>query len=292
MQFKRILSLCLCSVLLLGIAGCDAKQNTKTEGSGKITGGSAEKPKTQKTSEGSGTPEEAETVEKPETIEIPQGDKYIAFTFDDGPTGNTDGRTERLLDGLKERGVHATFFLCGYRVRDFNSMMNRYLAEGHEVGNHTMDHIRLDTQTNDGGYAQVSSNNDLIASYTGQAPTLMRPVGGAYNDDVIASMKKLGMPIILWNIDTLDWKYHDDAAVIQQRILDRARDGAIVLEHDLYEATLEGVLAAIDELQAQGYAFVTVSELAKIKGITLEPGKVYTGFTPDDTVVESGSNFS
>ena len=79
----------------------------------------------------------------------------------------------------------------------------------------------------------------------------------------------------------MDWKYRD-AASVKQHILDGAQDGAIVLEHDLYETTVEGVLAAIDELQQQGYAFVTVSELAKIKGVTLEPGQVYTGFTDED----------
>ena len=227
-----------------------------------------------------------------ETHSIPQGDKYIALTFDDGPTGNEGGCTERLLDGLKERNAHATFFLCGYRIEDFHSMMDRYLAEGHEIGNHTTDHIRLDIETTDGGYAQISSNQEQIASCTGEAPTLMRPVGGAYNDAVLASMKQLDLPVILWNVDTLDWKYHDDADMVRQRIIDHAADGVIVLEHDLYEATVDGVLAAIDELQEQGYAFVTVSELAQLKGVTLEPGKVYTGFTPEDVVVDHGANFS
>lgn len=311
MKCKRMLSLCLCSSLLLfSLAGCGAgtgestqasadttpKSSTISDGSAQPSAGSAEATPDADKPEPAPQPEtpSSDTAEQTDTPEstIPQGDKYMAITFDDGPTGNECGRTERLLDGLKERGVHATFFLCGYRVKDFNSMMDRYLAEGHEVGNHTMDHIRLDTKTQDGGYAQVSATNDLIASYTGQKPTLVRPTGGAYNDAVISSMKQLGLPIILWNIDTLDWKDHDNASLIKQRIVENAQDGAIVLEHDLYEATVEGVLTAIDELQAQGYAFVTVSELAQLKGVTLEPGKVYSGFTENDTVVESGSNYS
>lgn len=215
--------------------------------------------------------------EEPEST-IPEGDKYIALTFDDGPTGNEGGRTERLLDGLKERGAHATFFLCGYRVSDFNSMMDRYLAEGHEVGNHSRDHKILTTQTGDGGYEQISSNNDIIRSYLGEDPTVMRPPGGAHDKSVRKVMKQLGLPIILWNVDTLDWRDRD-AALVKQRILDGAEDGAIVLEHDLYETTVEGVLDAIDELQEQGYAFVTVSELAQIKGVELKPGRVYSDFT-------------
>lgn len=275
----------LCAAML---AGCGASGSKTTSSSAKQPSnaqtasadtGSAELAK-QKKQEEQKKLEEQKKKEEEEAKKIPKGDKYIALTFDDGPTGNEGGRTERLLDGLKERNAHATFFLCGYRVKDFNSMMKRYLAEGHEVGNHTMDH-RLAHEVSDGDYEQVSSNNDLIQSYTGQKPTVFRPCGGEYNDSVQASMQKLGMPIILWDVDTLDWKYRD-AASVKQHILDGAQDGAIVLEHDLYETTVEGVLAAIDELQQQGYAFVTVSELAKIKGVTLEAGKVYNGFTDED----------
>lgn len=94
-------------------------------------------------------------------------------------------------------------------------------------------------------------------------------------------MKQLGMPLILWDVDTLVGNTATQL-LSSSTFWDGAQDGAIVLEHDLYETTVEGVLAAIDELQQQGYAFVTVSELAKIKGVTLEPGQVYTGFTDED----------
>ncbi len=281
----------LCVAMLAGCGASGSKttfSNAKQSGSAQTAStdtGSAEQAK-----EKQKKLEEQKKKEQEEANKIPKGDKYIALTFDDGPTGNEGGRTERLLDGLKERNAHATFFLCGYRVKDFNSMMKRYLAEGHEVGNHTMDH-RLAHEVSDGDYEQVSSNNDLIQSYTGQKPTVFRPCGGEYNDSVQTSMQKLGMPIILWDVDTLDWKYRD-AASVKQHILDGAQDGAIVLEHDLYETTVEGVLAAIDELQQQGYAFVTVSELAKIKGVTLEGGKVYNGFTDEDLGLNTESETS
>ena len=211
---------------------------------------------------------------------IPQADKYIALTFDDGPTGGMDGRTAHLLDGLKERGAHATFFICGYRVKDFHQVIKRYLPEGHEVGNHTMDHIRLDRQS-DGGLDQVRSNADLIESYIGARPTVMRPVGGAHNAATREAMKQLGMPIILWDLDTLDWKIRD-AQNVKNNILSGARDGSIVLMHDLYSTTIEGVLSAMDVLQEQGYAFVTVSELAQIKGVKLQPGVVYNDMISSD----------
>ena len=284
MKNRRIFAALLCAALLLGAAGCGLRpatgsQSDRAAGSaaGSAETGSAEGERTPTGSaEGEPAPDGGEQPSHA-AHPIPQGDKYMAITFDDGPTGNEGGRTERLLDGLKARGVHATFFLCGYRIKDFHSMAARYRAEGHELGNHTMDHVRLDC-TNDGGLRQVGDNSALIASHTGEQPTVMRPTGGAYNDAVRASMKQLGLPVILWNLDTLDWKYRD-AANVRARIVEHAQDGAIVLSHDLYETTVEGVLAAIDDLQAQGYAFVTVSELAQLKGVTLEPGEVYTDFT-------------
>ena len=205
---------------------------------------------------------------------IPEAEHYIALTFDDGPTGGEGGITMRLLDGLKERNAHATFFLCGYRIKDFNLMMDRYLAEGHELGNHTMDHKNLTKLSKSEVRQQVDSNNDLIASYAGQPATVMRCVGGASNDTVKAAMKESGMPMIQWSVDTEDWKYRD-ADRICRVIVDQAKDGDIVLMHDLRECTLEGVLRAIDILSERGYAFVTVSELAQIKGVELEPGVMY-----------------
>ena len=217
--------------------------------------------------------------------DIPDADVYIALTFDDGPTGAKDGypdgMTATLLDGLKERGVHATFFLCGYRLKDYHSHCARYLAEGHELGNHTMNHPMemLPALSEDKIREEVESNSELIEQYCGARPTVMRPVGGAYDDKVKAIMKELGLPIINWDVDTLDWKTKTDPQSVKQNILDQVEDGSIVLMHDLYSGTIEGVLAAIDELQSRTdktYAFVTVSELAAVKGITLEPGKVYT----------------
>lgn len=223
---------------------------------------------------------------------IPEADVYVALTFDDGPTGATDtypnGYTAQLLDELKQRNVHATFFMCGYRVKDFNSHMERYLAEGHELGNHTMDHpnSRLTHLDADSVRDQVESNSELIASYTGQKPTVMRPVGGGVNDTVKEQMKALGLPIINWSLDTEDWKTKTDADSVKNKIVDNVKDGDIVLMHDIWPGTFPGVLAAIDELQSRTdktYAFVTVSELAAIKGVTLEPGTVYSNFS-DSTV--------
>lgn len=209
---------------------------------------------------------------------IPKADAYVALTFDDGPTGGSEGLTARLLNGLKERNAHATFFMCGYRIKDFHTHMDRYLAEGHELGNHTMDHPGLLTKkTYDVIVEQIQSNSDLINSYCGESPTVFRPVGGAVNDDVKKAAKACGLPIINWSVDTEDWKYRD-AERIKNVIVENAKDGDIVLMHDLRDCTLEGALNAIDILSEKGYAFVTVEELARIKGVEMKAGEVYTNF--------------
>lgn len=217
---------------------------------------------------------------------IPKADAYIALTFDDGPTGGSDGLTVRLLDALKEHNAHATFFMCGYRIKDFHTHMDRYLAEGHELGNHTMNHPSksLKGQSSSFVHEEIDSNSELIESYTGQKPTVMRPVGGAYDNNVKECMKESGLPIINWSVDTLDWK-NRDADIIYQRIVDSVQDGDIVLMHDLRQCTLDGVVRAMETLEDRGFAFVTVSELAAIKGVTLEPGEVYTDFR-DSTVAK------
>lgn len=222
---------------------------------------------------------------------IPQADAYIALTFDDGPTGGSSGLTVKLLDALKEHNAHATFFMCGYRIKDFHTHMDRYLGEGHEVGNHTMNHPMktLKGQSSSFVHEEVDSNTDLIESYVGQKPTVMRPVGGAYDDNVKQCMKESGLPIINWSLDTLDWK-NRDADIIYQKIVDNAQDGDIVLMHDLRQCTVDGVSRAMDTLADRGFAFVTVSELAAIKGVTLEPGEVYTDFRDESVAKLKGES--
>ena len=219
--------------------------------------------------------------------DIPEADVYIALTFDDGPTGKMDsypdGLTNYLLDGLKERGAKATFFECGYRIKEYSACMPRQLEEGSEIANHTMNHpdSRLTGLSREEVDVQINSNSELIKEKTGSLPTLLRPVGGGVNDTVKAVAKEAGLPIINWSVDTQDWKYRD-AAHVKQVIVEQAGDGDVVLMHDLYPTSVQGALDAIDELQKRTdktYAFVTVSQLAAIHGITLEPGVVYNGLS-------------
>ena len=131
--------------------------------------------------------------------------------------------------------------------------------------------------------SQIDDATNAIKDIAGQAPQVLRPVGGGVNSDVKAVAAELNYPIINWSVDTEDWKYRD-ADHVKKVIVEQAQDGDVVLMHDLYETSVRGALAAIDELQSRTdktYAFVTVSQLAAIHGITLEPGVVYNGLTDE-----------
>lgn len=219
--------------------------------------------------------------------DISEADVYIALTFDDGPTGKIEnypnGLTNYLLDGLKERGAKATFLMVGNRVSEVSDALPRMVSEGHELGNHTMTHpmCHLTGLDEDGIRSQINDATEAIKAIAGQPSQVLRPVGGGVNSDVKAVAKELGYPIINWSVDTEDWKYRDTEHV-KQVIVEQAGDGDVVLMHDLYPTSVKGALAAIDELQARTdktYAFVTVSQLAAIHGITLEPGVVYNGLS-------------
>ena len=199
---------------------------------------------------------------------------YVALTFDDGPSG---ALTERLLDGLMERGARATFFLCDYRISSFSSVMSRYAAEGHEVANHSATHSQLPSLKGDSLSLEIDSTNISIAELSGTSPTLLRPPGGAYNDNVLKALSDRGMSCIMWSVDPMDWKHLNTKKVVNN-IVSTVSDGDIILLHDLYSTSVDAALEVIDILTEQGYAFVTVSELAHIKGYELSPGSVYYSF--------------
>ncbi|MCI8525946.1 MAG: polysaccharide deacetylase family protein [Oscillospiraceae bacterium] len=197
---------------------------------------------------------------------------FLALTFDDGPSGQL---TTRLLDGLKARGVHATFFLCDYRIQTYPGILGRYRAEGHEVGNHSANHATLTACGAEKLASELDATNRSITRLCGAAPTLMRPPGGAYNQTVLSAAGARGMSCIMWSVDTLDWKNRNVSAILQ-RALPNVRDGDIILMHDMYSTSVDAALSMIDTLQAQGYVFVTVSELAQLKGVSLQPGASYS----------------
>ncbi len=189
----------------------------------------------------------------------------IALTFDDGP-----GRyTAELLDVLASRDVAVTFFTVGVNVVHQPALTARIVAEGHEIGNHTFDHRDLTTLSPSLVREQVESAQAAIRDATGAPAALLRPPYGATND---VSAENVGLPQIVWTVDTRDWADRD-AAIVTSRALDGAAAGRIILMHDIHASTVAAVPAIVDGLLAEGYRLVTVSDL--LAGRDLVPGNVY-----------------
>lgn len=194
--------------------------------------------------------------------------KLIAMTFDDGPSKYTVD----LLNGLKDRDAKATFFIAGNRAGSNMSTIERMVAEGHQIGNHSYSHADLTTLSAQGMQNELNSCRNYLVKAGGEQTYMVRPPYGSYNQSV---RNNANAPLILWSVDTLDWK-HRNADTVYNNIINNAKDGSIVLCHDLYSTSVEGALRAIDTLKSRGYEFVTVSELLRRRDIPIENGKTYS----------------
>lgn len=194
----------------------------------------------------------------------------MAITFDDGPSKHT----ETLLNELKKRDIKVTFFVVGERLDEFSDMLVREYKEGHEIGSHTWNHLNLANADSTTALENLQRTEDKVNEILGLdiGTLIIRPPYGSVNDTV---RSYVDAPLILWSIDTLDWKSRN-AESVKERIITQADDGAIILLHDLYDTSVAGAIAAIDELEKEGYTFVTVSELFRRKGQALEAGVTYT----------------
>lgn len=196
----------------------------------------------------------------------------IALTFDDGPSGKY---TRRLLDGLDRRGVKATFLLCGYRLRDYPETGQAIFDRGHEIGLHGFTHNSMKEMTVPQVEQELRSTVALLPA--GCRPAFMRPPGGATTKAVCRAAENVGVAVLNWSLDPRDWERHD-AAVVEQAVVGSVQDGDIVLLHDMSNSSVDAALAIVDALQQRGFRFVTVSELARLHGVSPQPGKVYTHF--------------
>lgn len=206
----------------------------------------------------------------PETRDLSkfQDKKLIAFTFDDGPS---ETNTNYLLDNLDKYDAKVTFFVLGSRVESNKEIIKRAYLEGNDIGSHTYNHRNLNLLSDTALMEELKKANDAIKEAIGKTPTLLRPPYGNLTDH---GKELANMNIVLWNVDPLDWKYKDKNRVANE-IIEHAHDGAIVLVHDIYKSSVEGALLAMEELQKQGYAFVTITEMAKLRGITLDTETSY-----------------
>ena len=194
----------------------------------------------------------------------------VAFTFDDGPNSASTGI---ILKALEEYNCSATFFIVGERISNSTHAwcVKEMVENGFELGNHTFDHNHYGTEVT---AEDITKCTDILFSATGQKPALFRPTGGFMTDTIISAC---GAPIILWNIDTEDWK-EKNADDVYEQLISGLSAGDIVLMHDLFPGTAEAVERAIPILVKEGYQIVNVSELAYYYGVTLENGKAYYSF--------------
>lgn len=183
---------------------------------------------------------------------------YIAITFDDGPHGTL---TPKLLDMLAARKAKATFFVVGQCVAEFPDILKRAAREGHEIASHSWSHPNLGKMSDEAVRNELRRTDDAIKNAIGVRPTLMRPPYGS-----ITSRQKgwihdeFGYKVIIWDVDPFDWK-RPGSSVVTSRIVNQTKSGSIILVHDIHPASVEAMPETLDQLQAKGFKFVTVSEL-------------------------------
>lgn len=202
------------------------------------------------------------------TRKIDKNKKMVALTYDDGPSIYTP----RVLKTLKENNAVATFFVVGNRVPTYSDTVKKAHDMGCEIGNHTYEHKSLPNLSETEVKRQISKTNKEVKKAIGEKPVIMRPTGGATNTNI---KKWVGMPSIIWSVDTLDWKTRN-ADSTRRAVLNRVKDGDIVLMHDLYSATATASETIIPELVKRGYQLVTVSELAECRGGMKKTGAYYS----------------
>lgn len=194
--------------------------------------------------------------------------KLVALTFDDGPRPIT---TQRLLDGLNERGVKATFFLIGQYVECWPEVVERMAREGHQIGIHTYDHVIVSGLDSADVQYQLEQSRRSIYRLLGERDLWFRPPYGAIDAN---TARWADSPIILWSVDPEDWRDMDRVRICRH-VVEHVEDGDIILLHDIYPSSVDAALAAVDELSARGFCFVTVQELLECRGITPQLGQTY-----------------
>lgn len=198
-------------------------------------------------------------------------DKYVALTFDDGPSSFTN----RLLDCLEANNSKATFFMVGKEIDSFPDEVKRMESLGCELGNHTYSHVDLTTLAPEDMSAEIAGVDEDLVNLVGHGATVLRPPYGNINDSVRSTV---GTPMILWSIDTLDWETQD-ASQITEAVMSQVQDGSIILMHDIFSTSVDAAEIFIPKLIEEGYQLVTIHELAKIKGTELTTGIAYGDFT-------------
>lgn len=206
--------------------------------------------------------------------------KYVALTFDDGPSGKY---TRQLLDGLYDRGVKATFLLCGYRMKEYPDITQRIFDEGHEIGYHGYSHKNMKNMSRRDIAGELVDSQALLPEDCD--PVFLRPPGGCCSDAVRQVAEVRNLAILSWSVDPRDWATND-AGAIETAVLKKIKDGDIVLLHDMTTSSVQAALDIVDTLLEEDFEIVTVSELARIRNVKLKPGQMYTCFPEKEEEVK------
>lgn len=201
-------------------------------------------------------------------LEIDPDKPMVALTFDDGPSIYT----KEILKALKKHDARATFFIVGERVSTYADTIKQASKQGCEIGSHSYSHANLGIASLSTINSQLNQTEDKVKKVLGYYTPLMRPPYGSIGTKL---RKQVGKPMILWSIDTLDWKTRN-AKSTETKIMSNVKDGDIILMHDLYSQSRDAAIKVIPKLIKKGYQLVTVSEMAKYKGFTMKDGEAYT----------------
>lgn len=182
--------------------------------------------------------------------------KVIALTFDDGPSNYTS----KIIDYLNEQESVATFFVLGNKVAIYDKTMKKMIAYGNEIGNHSYNHKWLTKVKEEELLLQIDKTQSIIYEMTNYKPITFRPTYGSLNKKM---KENINLDIVLWNIDTMDWKYKSVDKIVT-RATKNVKDGDIILMHDTYERTYKAILKIVPILKEKGFQLVTVSELKEI----------------------------
>lgn len=181
-------------------------------------------------------------------------DKVVAITFDDGPHPEN---TLEILSLLEQYDAKATFFMLGARVDFYPEIAKEIYNQGHELGNHTWNHKNLTKLSKSELEEEVQKTNEVIKDATDSYPSVLRPPYGAVNNEI---RNAIDLPVVLWTVDTLDWKSRDPQAVLES-VKSDVKNRSVILFHDIYPETVEAIELALEYLKSEGYQFITVSEL-------------------------------
>lgn len=202
-----------------------------------------------------------ECVKIVRSLNAPANRKYIALTFDDGPHHTL---TPQILDILRTEGAKGTFFVVGNRAETYPDLLSRMVAEGHDVGNHTWNHISLAKNTTDTDLKSLMKTQNTITGITGKRCNLVRPPYGATSSRVKAMLQENGWHQILWDSDSRDWQ-NKNPDVILYRVMKSVEPGGIILFHDIHPGAAKMLPTLIKAFKSEGYRFVTINELIALK---------------------------